>query len=251
MIESREEYNDFLIKNNNDDLFAHLVLLDDCVHPVLSSPSIIFIQNFRTQDLYHIVIDHQDSPRIVDLPEFTTDISKFNGRLFVLDKKTFIQHLPLKNLIDLNLGLHLKSDKIINLLEFETSAHKFIRQNYYTYPVLNKVVPLMKHQEMVSSVFDKIKNLYKLLIYNEKYFLKINTEIVDPLAELEANGIYVDREKFKKFFDVTTKTGFVYSRYNLCTATGRPSNAFDRVNYAALEKDNGERECFVDRKSVV
>jgi hypothetical protein len=39
----------------------------------------------------------------------------------------------------------------------------------------------------------------------------------------------------------------VYSQYNVYTSTGRPSNHFDGVNYAALNKDNGVRKCFVSR----
>src|SRR3972149_1850904 len=39
----------------------------------------------------------------------------------------------------------------------------------------------------------------------------------------------------------------VYSQYNFYTSTGRPSNHFDNVNYAALNKENGVRKCFVSR----
>lgn len=250
MVENREEYTNFLLNNYKDDLFLHIVLKDDCEHPFTSSPSIILVQNFRTKELFHFVIDHQDSPIVIEVSEFIHDISKFNGKLFVLDKKSFIQHLSIKNVIDINLVLHLKNDKLINLIEFETNAHRFIRQNYYMYPLLNKVVPLAKHREMASNIFAKIYNVNKHLIINDKYFLRINNEIVDVLSELETNGIYVDKEKFKIHFDATVnKNGFVFSQYNLYTSTGRPSNRYGGVNYAALNKDDGSRECFVSRFS--
>jgi len=248
MIETREDYRNFLEKNYKDDLFLHIVLCDDSVHPVKSSPSIIFAQNCKTEHIYPIVIDHQDSPSVIGLPELIDDISKFDGRLFVLDKKSFIQQIPIKKVLDMNLGLHLKNDKIINTVEFETTAHRFIRQNYYTYPVLNKVVPLVKHQEMVSNLYLKNKSLYKSLIFNEIYFLSINNSIIEALSETEQNGIFVDREKFIKHFEVSPdKDGFVYSQYNIYTSTGRPSNRFGGVNYAALKKEDGSRECFVSR----
>lgn len=248
MVNFREEYNNFLEKNYEDDLFLHLVFCDDREHPISSSPSVIFVQNFRTEELYHFAINHQDSSKIIDISEFISDISKFNGRLFVLDKKSFIQQIPIPNLLDINLGLHLKNDNIINLLDFETNAHKFIRQNYYTYPLLNKVVPLVKHREMVSDIFFKIKNLRKLSIFNEKYFYKINTQIIETLSDIESNGIYVDRNKFVNHFEISPdKNGFVFSQYNVYTSTGRPSNRFNSVNYAALNKEDGSRECFVSR----
>jgi hypothetical protein len=241
-------YRNFLEKSYKDDLFLHIVLCDDVVHPVKSSPSIIFIQNCKTEQIYPIVIDHQDSPSVIGLPEFIDNISKFDGRLFVLDKKSFIQQIPIKKVLDMNLGLHLKNDKIINIVEFETPAHRFIRQNYYTYPVLNKVVPLVKHQEMVSNLYFKNKSLYKSLIFNEIYFLSINNLIIEALSETEQHGIFVDREKFIKHFEVSPdKDNFVYSQYNIYTSTGRPSNRFGGVNYSALNKEDGSRECFVSR----
>jgi DNA polymerase I-like protein with 3'-5' exonuclease and polymerase domains len=68
------------------------------------------------------------------------------------------------------------------------------------------------------------------------------------LADLESNGIYVNAECFNKHFDAKVNpNGLVYSQYNVYTSTGRPSNHFDNVNYAALNKDDGVRSCFVSR----
>lgn len=39
----------------------------------------------------------------------------------------------------------------------------------------------------------------------------------------------------------------VYSDYNIYTSTGRPSNAFGGINFAALNKNDGSREKFVSR----
>jgi len=40
---------------------------------------------------------------------------------------------------------------------------------------------------------------------------------------------------------------YCYGKYNLFTSTGRPSNTFNGVNLAALNKDDGSRGCFVSR----
>ena len=248
MIDSQEDYKKFIEDNWSDDLFLHIVLADDREHPYTLTPSIIFIQNCRTEVLYHLSIDHQDAPKVVGLDEFVSDIGKFSGRLFVLDKKSIIHHIPLgKKLVDINLGFHLKSEKLINYLECETTAHRFIRQKYYTYPLLNKVVPLMKHREVVCNIFTKVIKLINLPIFRDKSFLRINNEVIETLADIERNGVYVDVDKFKKHFDATVHNGYVYSQYNLHTATGRPSNRFGGVNYAALNKEDGSRECFVSR----
>ena len=38
--------------------------------------------------------------------------------------------------------------------------------------------------------------------------------------------------------------GRIYTQYNLYTTTSRPSNTFNNINFAALNKDNGERTCY-------
>lgn len=248
MIDSENEYRSFLKDNWSDDLFLHVVFTDDKDHPCVSTPSIIFIYNFRTEILYHLSIDHQDAPKIVDLNRFSEDISKFSGKIFVLDKKSIIQHIFLgKKIYDINLGFNLKSDKFIITKDFETNAHRFVNGNFYTYRSLNKVVPLMKHREMVHNISTKIKLFINNHIFQDKSFLRINNDIIEPLSETESNGIYVDVDKFKSHFDATVHNGYVYSQYNLLTVTGRPSNRFGGVNYAALNKEDGSRECFVSR----
>ena len=248
MIDSREEYKKFLEDNWSDDLFLHFVLTDDREHPYTEKPSLILLQNFRTGVLYHICIDHQDAPKVVELNEVISDLKKFSGRFFVLDKKSTLFHLNLGNkLFDINLGLYLKSDKLINNSDLETTAHQFIRQNYFSYPLHNKVVPLMKHREGVLKNIPHIIKLINNSIIRDKSYLRINNEIIPILSELESNKIFVDELCFKNRFNAKVHNGYVYSQYNIYTSTGRPSNRFGGVNYAALQKDDGSRSCFVSR----
>ena len=235
--------------SENDNLFFYLVLTDDVLHSVISSPSILFIKCFETNELCYIVFNHQDDINSgVNINELIVDIDNFKGKKFVFDKKKFIQHIPIKNALDINLGIYFKNDKIINNVEYETPAHKFIKSNCNKYDNLNKVIPLLKHKELVENIFDDIKKIKKYDIFNESYYEKTNGIILETLSEIEKNGIYVDSEKFKKYFEINvSKENYVYSEYNLYTLTGRPSNRFNSVNYAALKKDNGERECFVSR----
>jgi len=45
-------------------------------------------------------------------------------------------------------------------------------------------------------------------------------------------------------------TLLIYTSYNLFTLTGRPSNSFNGINFAALNKENGERECFIPHNDL-
>jgi hypothetical protein len=64
--------------------------------------------------------------------------------------------------------------------------------------------------------------------------------------QLERAGIKVDQTKFEQYFDKEVNE-FVYTQYNLNTLTTRPSNTFGGINFSTLNKDNGERECFIPR----
>jgi hypothetical protein len=64
--------------------------------------------------------------------------------------------------------------------------------------------------------------------------------------QLERAGIKVDPTLFDEYFDQQVDE-FIYTHYNLNTLTTRPSNTFNNINFSALNKDNGERKCFIPR----
>ena len=66
---------------------------------------------------------------------------------------------------------------------------------------------------------------------------------------IERNGIRIDREKFKSHFHDVDRE-YIYTQYNFKTLTGRPSNKFKGVNYAALNKENKSRESFIPRNDI-
>jgi hypothetical protein len=67
--------------------------------------------------------------------------------------------------------------------------------------------------------------------------------------QLERAGIKTDQDKFEQHYGKKVNE-FIYTQYNLNTLTTRPSNAFNNINFSALNKDNGERECFIPRNDI-
>jgi hypothetical protein len=250
MIDSIEEYEKFLSDNKDDDLILNLVLTDDRNHPSVELPSLLFIKNCRTKKSYSLTINHQDIQKVKSLSEITLDISKFKGSFYVIDKKKFLQHFTIpNNIFDINLVCHLTDNKIIDIVEYDTNAHKFIKQYMGQYHMQNNIIPYVKHKEVSDLLFDKIEKiiLNDKSIFGDQVYLRINNEIIPILSELESNGICVDKDLFYKHFETKTHDGIVYSQYNIYTSTGRPSNRFGGINYAALQKDNGSRSCFISR----
>lgn len=66
---------------------------------------------------------------------------------------------------------------------------------------------------------------------------------------IEKNGIALNEQLYQEVFHNSgyIKDGKAYTKYNLYTSTGRPSNRFAGVNYAALNKEDNTRECFISR----
>lgn len=75
---------------------------------------------------------------------------------------------------------------------------------------------------------------------------EIYASLYKNLKLVETNGLYVDTAisllKFRKTADV------LYSEYNLFTSTGRPSNKYGGINFAALPKAGGIRNAFIPRR---
>ena len=72
--------------------------------------------------------------------------------------------------------------------------------------------------------------------------------IRDSFYAIERTGLQIDYNKFTEKFKANgIVNNKAYTEYNIYTTTGRPSNKFGGVNYAALNKEDGCRESFVSR----
>ncbi|MEY4332484.1 MAG: hypothetical protein RLZZ196_1222 [Bacteroidota bacterium] len=123
--------------------------------------------------------------------------------------------------------------------EFAQSLYKGYRNDFKE---LNDCIPLMKWYELLKT----LPNLTLKNEVNKRYSSAIKT-----LGRLEGAGVKVDREKFFDSFNYPEqylpKNDRIYTQYNPYTITGRPSNRHMGVNYSALNKSDGSRECFVSR----
>lgn len=241
-----ESYKNFIESCRYVPVVLWAIPSDKFLHPCASDVSVIFIKHTVNNETYCVSFNHPDLLPVVDKKTFIDDLNKLREKKWVFDKKSFFQLMPVQNLLDFNLWSHLKVGEIIDIQLFETNAHRFIYRSKRECGDLNKAVPLLKHKE----VFEKMCNVYFQTDTNilDRGYEKENGVILETLCELESNGIYVKEECFKKYFDAKINpNGLVFSQYNIYTSTGRPSNHFDNVNYAALNKENGVRRCFTSR----
>lgn len=248
MIETEQDLKTFVDENKDGDWILHIVPVEESIHPADNTPSVLFIRNTSTAKTYYFAFDHPDSkPTIGGIFFIREVLSKTDKVKWVLDKKAFCQMLPLKNVRDANLCGFLENNEIEELPDYETSAHILVKNHSYGIGQINRAIPLMKHKEMFDDLADSIEAMVKRYAVDTP-FLRVNDITLTALGELEANGIYVDAEKFKQHFNQSpNKNGLVFSQYNVYTSTGRPSNRYGGINYAALNHSDGSRSAFISR----
>jgi DNA polymerase I-like protein with 3'-5' exonuclease and polymerase domains len=139
------------------------------------------------------------------------------------------------NVIDLATMLHLNNEVIPIYREFYTMGIHQIK-NQFKFKNLHYSIPLTSWVETAEAFLQHCEHLYKTYDSMERNpaFQFINQVTIPTLANIEKSGIQ-------------TTDGLVYSDYNIYTSTGRPSNAFGGINFAALNKNDGSREKFISR----
>lgn len=246
MIETLQDLRTFLTENSNADWLIHAVPSDDGVHACASRCSVVFIRNISTSKTYYFSVAHPDSIPSVEFKVFVEHLQRVNNRKWALDKKTLEQLLPLTGVLDGNLIGYLRSNTTLDLADYDTIAHDLIRRQNRTQKRINQAIPILKLKEAFDEMADDLVPSIQSHIITPS-FQQFNDLIIATLGQIETSGIFVDRDLFKIHFEVDVPDSMVYSQYNVYTATGRPSNRFGGINYAALNQSDGSRACFCSR----
>ena len=245
-----KNYNSFLESINGSGIFLDYVIKDYKTHTVGNDILMLMIKCVRNNETYIINIQHQDLTKCgIDKKLIINEIIKLCKHVFVLDKKKFI-HLFKRNKVEDLLIMEYRKEAIVKMEEeFSSNYYLFHRSNFSDDIRLNRIIPASKHIES----FELKYNHYKKYIDNfskDQSYNSLNGIITETLTDIESNGLYINQEVFNNFFGnkkVKVNNNLVYTEYFLLTATGRPSNKFGGVNYAALNKENGCRSSFISR----
>ena len=127
---------------------------------------------------------------------------------------------------DMNWSWYQQTNQPYDMEQHLTNAHHHYNRLHYDKENINDLIPLVKHAEYFGPIS---KELY------ERYEQHDQT-ILENLYTIERNGL-------------KTYEKIIYSEYNPFTSTGRPSNRFGGMNFAALNKSDGSRKQFISRFS--
>jgi hypothetical protein len=229
LIESNNQLEE-LYNINLKEAFVEIIPYSNNVHPVKNEICAVYIRPLNLTKGYIIVIAHSEALSL-DLIKVKHLINKFE-KIYVKDKKEFLHYLPSNNIYDVTL----------NYPKYEqeyTITHNWFYRRYPEKKDINCIIPIVKHYEYCEKTFNDLKNKINEPI-NEFY----NTKVSMVFNAIERSGIRVNKDKFESHFHLLD-SNTIYTQYNFKTTTTRPSNKFGGVNYAAINKNNGDRQCFI------
>ena len=235
LIENKEQFE--VLKNSGfKEAFVEVITNNPYQHPTQNSIIGFYVRPIQGHKGYILPISHPECENLFEDEVYL--YLKGLETIYVRDKKEFLHYTILKQLVDITLG---SPPYILP----QTTAHSTLYRRFPDLLTVNQLVPITKHYEVCEQVYDDLEHRVNTAVnpfYNDKATLVFNA--------IERNGIKIDKNEFKNYFDRTPSDEFVYTAYNLNTLTTRPSNKHDGINYAALPKENGCRKSFIPRNDV-
>lgn len=234
----------------SDTLIVDFLCMDPEKHPNNNKISLLFFYFLASKSTWCLPVEHNEALTVPNsLSTISAALRASIHKKMVFDKKIAIQVFKHDfDFIDLSLMKYL-DDGYIDSREYITNSHLFVKYNFRNLANTNKCIPLYKHARSFHQKIENIGNINMKMV-DDDGFKFVNTVVSNCFLELENMGICVNDNFTSKFGNEQTKhikNNIVFSQYNLLTSTGRPSNRFGGVNYAALKKQNGSRKCFVSR----
>lgn len=233
-----------------EDTFIHIIPTNENYHPALQNISLIYVRWIKGHKGYILCINHSESLSL-SITDILNKLSKVNN-IYTLDKKAVLHHFPTLSpqLIDIQLINSYHHYQEINIEQYESKVESDFKRKYYTAEP-SVLIPIAKHYEKYENIYDHIEQTINKISENLDEYAFLNHYIAPLFYNIEKQGIKLDKEPFIKYFSTlpnpkfSVSKGKIYTQYNLYTLTGRPSNAFNGVNFAALNKTNGERAAFI------
>jgi hypothetical protein len=253
IIEKQDQLNQLHI---GEDVFIHIIATNENYHPALQNISLIYIRWIKSHKGYILCVNHSESLSL-QLADILARLSKVNN-IYTLDKKAVLHHFPTLSpqLIDVQLISSYYTIQDINIDQYESKVETDFKRKYYT-DEPSTLIPIAKHYEKCENVYDHIERVIRIVSENIDEYAFLNHYMIPLFYNIEKQGIKLSKEPFIEYFKTlpnpkfSVSKGKIYTQYNLNTLTGRPSNAFNGVNFAALNKTNGERAAFIPENDIL
>jgi hypothetical protein len=228
------------------DCYVNFIPHNDNYHPSLSPLSLVYVRDITQHKGYILCIDHNESFSL-DKQQVTDWLLNNTDKMWVISKKEAMYWFPHEHkLYDIEF---LELPDLTEALQVQ--AINYYYSTHTNYPSVNKLIPISKHYEESENVFNAVLPIIQKYRADDNVYAFNNGPLTRVFHEIESQGIKVDKQCFidcygaeLKYPEFSISKGKIYSQYNLHTTTSRPSNTYNSINFAALNKNNGERLCY-------
>jgi len=249
IIETPEQLKKFS-EYNLEHSFIEPIVYNDNYHPILTDVCAYYIKPTQSRTGFILPVNHSETLSL----DHESILALFKHKVlkaYVYDAKRVMYNLNLEMpLICLKTAKFLETGEILDLESYNQPIQTWLYSQNGSNPCINRIVPISKLAEKYDNFIIDQKSLLNSNVYSKKYFSFYNEALNTVLYNIEREGIKV------KGFDVPNLLYMhdgdkVYTHYNQYTATGRPSNAFNNVNFGALNKTDGTREMIVPNNDFI
>ena len=225
IIENKSQLRRFIKHYKSEDCIIVPISCDDNKHPINDSLSLLYVKLLSGKE-FILPFNHSETLNL-KIPSLDSNTKKYT-----YNRKKLNHYIKLTNVIDVNLMHYMNEGSPITIEETDTNSHNFLNMKYYKKDSVNTIIPVLKHLEKSRKIAKILEEV--IAKHGSSVNMSYNDEVLDNLSYIEKNGLQTIDDK-------------VYSEYNIYTSTGRPSNRFGGINFAALNKKDGSREPFISR----
>lgn len=228
-----DQYSDVDWKSmTQDSLLVVPILSDHERHRCENRISFIYFNNLVSGEEFIIGCHHNDLMQNGEA--WITEI-EWPQHVFCY-KKSILSKYNIKCWdMDMCYWLHNNQAMELELSSDITSYYKW----YWSAHNINDIVPIVSFVTYCQNIVENFSSC----VYNIEFDRTLefyNNIVLTNFCLIENNGIPTDTQILKRFYNKCADT--VYSEYYPYTSTGRPSNRFAGINFAALDKTTGVRE---------
>jgi hypothetical protein len=225
--------------------FVEIIPYHDHIHPALNNVSLVYIRPFNDTKGYMLCVSHSETASLNKT--LVNAILQKIERVWVQDKKQALYYFPLKCLCDL-------SQLIPPYIQDLPKVYNHFYSKYPNYKETNKLIPVTKHYEKCEHIYEHVRSVLPKELPD--WFDFYNSKVVLAFFGIEKNGLKINKYEFDKHYELnqefySIQDDRIYTSYNLATTTRRPSNSFNGVNFAAINKDDGARRSYISSHGFI
>ena len=232
VIDSSNNFSELKQKCKDSDIILLFIPNDHRVHPEEQDIIGVYIQTLNNNCSYYISICHEESIKNFTIEE-VLEVINLASKKYVRDIKDIPSKINLKDFHCCNSSLYYCFGKTIEVEN--TPAHKKLYSMYWDRTNVNKIIPIYKHIESCQIITNKIVHTINSPEFDSCKNNETMKDYLINLRKIESSGLYTTDKKLER------------CKYNPYTLTGRPSNTFNKTNYAALNKSDGTRNKYISR----